>query len=250
MADFWTKRHKSLGHTGWNDPVIYAYDQIERLAIISAHIERLAPEPMTALDFGCGTGDFSQLLLNKGFTVLGYDPYVEPKISYPGFEYSSELPLIDSRTGDHKFGLILCVTVLDHILDDEEFQASLAFFRTRISERGFLLMIEYAVNASFNQTTKFQAFRTLDLWQNYLIKTGWHIESIKSIPHPTASPSTGFLHYRKSLPVRVISKVLKYFGLTTKLQPILQKYADANFARYGIGDVDPSPLKLMLCYPT
>jgi hypothetical protein len=71
LRQFWQTRYAKHGHTGWSDSAIYAYDQLERLAIVGSAIERLGNGPETALDYGCGSGDFSPLLLRSGLRVWG-----------------------------------------------------------------------------------------------------------------------------------------------------------------------------------
>lgn len=65
LKEFWLTRYQETGHTGWQDASIHAYDQIERLATVSDKIDSLTLAPLTAIDFGYGTGDFSRLLLEK-----------------------------------------------------------------------------------------------------------------------------------------------------------------------------------------
>ena len=46
--DAWRSRLRRQGHTGWNDPVIYAYDQLERLALVG----RVVDDGLTVLGVG------------------------------------------------------------------------------------------------------------------------------------------------------------------------------------------------------
>ncbi len=95
LSDFWNERLVKFGHTGWADPVIYAYDQQERLALIGAAITKLSIKRGSALDFGCGAGDFSKLLLSNGFNVCDYDPYVHPIINSASFTYADSFQQIE-----------------------------------------------------------------------------------------------------------------------------------------------------------
>ena len=180
---FWIDRFKNFGHTGWSSPVIYAYDQVERLAIVSKKIEQLNLAPCFALDYGCGMGDFSRMLLDKGCSVLGYDPFVKPTINHPKFKYSSENKAIGNS--DSKFGLILTVTVLDHILEDENIKKELILMRERIAENGIFIMLEYALDEKRDSVdqNEYQAFRKLTSWQFLLQNSGWEIVSEEPVPH-------------------------------------------------------------------
>src|SRR5712691_8684489 len=85
---FWSQRLHVHGHTGWSDPTIYAYDQLERLRLVEAAISKTQVVRGRALDFGSGTGDFSRLLLRMGFEVCSYDPFVTPRIRSPRFTHA------------------------------------------------------------------------------------------------------------------------------------------------------------------
>lgn len=248
LKEFWFRRYKETGHTGWKDPTVYAYDQIQRLAIVSAKIDALTIRPLIAIDFGCGTGDFSRLALEKGFIVWAYDPYVLPKISHRNFRYVSQCHELDIPNG--KVGLILSVTVLDHILNDDELASTLVFLRKRISEQGFLLMMEYALDNAQRVSNKYQALRTIDQWENYLSIAGWNILVVEPVPHPVMAPSLGLLHFKKSIPVRLAGKIPKYRILTPYLIALLTKCARHNLKKHKMFKVKESPLKLITCTPT
>lgn len=249
LAEFWSSRYDRIGHTGWKNTVIYAYDQIERLATVSAELDAFHVEPLTAIDFGCGTGDFCRLMLGKGFKVWGYDPYVKPEVSHRDFAYVTNHTALD--TLDSEVGLILSVTVLDHILNDQVVEAELAFLRAKVSERGLLLMMEYALDEVTSSSSAYRAARTVDAWHRLLSASGWQVSGIKPVCHPYAAPSAGFLHYQENWLVRLAGIMSKYgFLHSSLLIPPLTKYAQSVLDRYGIGKVDDkSPLKLMSCRP-
>ncbi len=248
LAGFWLRRHKEVGHTGWKNTVIYAYDQIERLSVVSEKLDSLNVECTAVIDFGCGTGDFSFLMLQKGFRVWGYDPYVQPRISHNSFTYTEHHEGLDML--DSTVGLILSVTVLDHILDGQELEDELSFLRSKVSERGVLLMMEYALDGiQSSSNNKYQAFRTINEWERQLYISGWQISNIKAVPHPIDFPSEGFDIYRRSLLVRLTENFARYRFFNPLLRPLLTKCAQSIFDRYGIGKVDKSPLKLILCKP-
>ena len=248
LKEFWLKRYKETGHTGWKDPIVYAYDQIQRLAIVSAKIEDLTITPLTAIDFGCGTGDFSRLALEKGFSVWAYDPYVLPRISHPNFRYVGKRHELDIPT--LKVGLILSITVLDHIVDDDEFAHTLVFLRERISEQGIFLMMEYALDDEQRFSNSYQAFRTIDQWESYLSIAGWKISVIEPVPHPEMAPSLGFIHFKKTTPIRLLRKIPKCRILNPFLLALLTKCALHNLKKNRMPKINESPLKLISCTPT
>jgi hypothetical protein len=249
LAEFWSQRHKAMGHTGWSNPIIYAYDQIERLAIIERTIEALDIEKDCALDFGCGKGDFSRMLLKTGFKVYGYDPYVKPNILNHNFIYINNHNQLNIFIKE-PINIILSVTVLDHIMNESEFYDELAYFRTKVADNGFLLCLEYALDEDAEETNCiYQAFRTLPQWQKHLADSGWQILNVISIPHPAIAPSIGFMHYQYLPFISLIRKLAQRRYFKKLFLPILKIIAQSVFSNYGSGNVEMSPLKLIICKP-
>src|SRR5215472_683344 len=143
-SSYWQDRFRGLGHTGWADPVIYSYDQPERLAIVEAALSRWSANRGVALDFGCGTGDFSRLLLRLGYTVCGYDPYVQPQLSSRGFTYATSYEDISIK--EHSATLVLSVTALDHILEEHAFLEAIISIRRLLRQTGVFICLEYALD--------------------------------------------------------------------------------------------------------
>ena len=249
QADFWSERYSSLGHTGWNDPFIYAYDQLERLEFLATRLDLLAPRARRVLDFGCGTGDFSRLLLRRGCEVCGYDPYVDPRIDLARFTRVERRDDLDRLAGT--VDLVLTVTVLDHLLDEEEFCAALSFFRSRAADGGHLLMMEYAPDTALSSPNRYQAFRSIADWKECLAGSGWEIQSVEPVPHPLSAPSSGFMHFSQ----RPLVRLLKRLGAHTPVKPahfgnLLNRYARKVLKTHGPGEVESSPLKLICCRRT
>lgn len=203
--DAWRSRLRRQGHTGWNDPVIYAYDQLERLALVGRVVDELGLDPAasTALDFGCGVGDFCRLLLERGFEVIGHDPVVEPAIDHPRFRF-------EARLSAAPVDLALSVTVLDHVLDERRLAETLASLRARLRPGGFLVLLEYAVpqeraEASGLRPGRHQAFRSPEAWSAALRGAGFSVARRLPAPHPVHAPSPGFLRYARDPRVRALA---------------------------------------------
>lgn len=249
-AAFWIDRHDEVGHTGWKDNVIYAYDQLERLAIVSEWVDKLSVYPYLAIDFGCGVGDFSRLLLKKGFKVYGYDPYINPRLNNLDFTYIASKTELE-RIADNQAGLGISITVMDHILNDCDLLYQLGLLRRMISDSGFLILLEYALDAGeFKESASdYQAFRTIDIWERLLMKSGWHIKSLTPMPHPQYSPSEGYLSYKNSFQVRVLRRFIRHRLLRPLSHRLLQTRARWVINRSGFNQAQDSPLKLMCCVP-
>jgi 2-polyprenyl-3-methyl-5-hydroxy-6-metoxy-1,4-benzoquinol methylase len=250
LRQFWQARHARHGHTGWSDGVIYAYDQLERLALVRGFIERLPSTPRRALDYGCGAGDFSRLLLSSGAQVWGFDPFVEPAIRDPSFSYVATLDAVADLAPD--LDVIVSVTVLDHILDEAEILRVLHILRSRIAPSGTLLLIEYAFDAVVTRpASDYQALRRLNDWYRLLTLSGWSITSVRPVPTLPESPSAGFREYQRSPVVAILRPIVARTGSHTGIAGgLLRRYARHVFSRHGAGIVPHSPLKLIQCAPS
>ena len=132
-AAFWRDRLKEHDHTGWSSRIIYPFDQLCRLNAFAAWLDATMPRPGRALDFGCGVGDFAQLLLARGWSVVGFDPFVRPPILDAKFTGTQELAEIESFA---PYDLVVSITVLDHLLNDADFAERLSMLRRTIAPGG------------------------------------------------------------------------------------------------------------------
>lgn len=252
LQRFWTERQQAHGHTGWTDPVVYAYDQLERLALIRAAISNKVVKNGLALDFGCGTGDFSRLLLETGFTVCGYDPFVRPKIRSGKFIYANTYEKIPFA--QQAVDVVLAVTTLTHIIEEADLLDALAVIRKFIKPKGDVFMLEYALDSSAERDkhslrSDYQTFRTVAEWSHLLGVSALPLLSITPFPQPFISPSTGFLEYRRTPLARIgrlcsRSRTLKLF-----YAPLLRWHAAKYVGtKASIANPEaPSPLKLIHC---
>lgn len=246
LSHFWRDRAARHGHTGWGDPVLYAYDQLERLQIVTTVLSRfeIGGDAPAALDFGCGTGDFSRLLLSLGFRVYGHDPFVEPGIRDPRFTFirdrgdlAGAVPPVD---------MALSVTVLDHILDAHELHETLALVHRLLRPGGHLVLLEYAVDSP-RKTNDYQAFRTTAQWREALDHNDFRLVETGPVPHPAESPSDGFLHYRQRPAVRLLRRLNLAQGRLSQvtLRHQARRSLAANPPR--VPHERPSPMHFMVC---
>lgn len=251
-SSFWTGRLQKHGHTGWANPIIYAFDQAERLKLIGAEIDRLGKKQGMALDFGCGTGDFSKLLLERGHRVCGYDPFVQPAISTDRFVYARSYDQIPFNSGEAK--LALSITTLAHILNESDLSQALMVIRKCLSLDGDFFMLEYALDAEadrerFGLISDYQSCRTLEVWRRILESSSFDILNITPFPQPLISPSSGFLAYDRSLAVRITRRCSRWQILKSFQSRVLRWQARRSLQSMSVS-ANPdgsSPLKLLHC---
>lgn len=248
-SNIWKDRLQEYGHTGWSDPFIYVYDQLERLKTVSDSIDKADINPVKALDFGCGTGDFTRMLIKKGFRVDGHDPYVNPKIKDQQFTYISDDEFANGQP--EKYGLIISITVLAHILDRKDIISVLEQMRKQIVSNGKLFILEYAIDEGqeFVNRSKIQVIRKSVEWKELFKLTGWEIENIEPISYPIGSPSQGYLHFNKQFLVRGLKMLIFKTKIKFPFLSMLKFLANQTVNKYHAVKIDSSPLKLMQCKP-
>jgi SAM-dependent methyltransferase len=249
-ATFWRKRFQRYGHTGWSDPAIYAYDQPERLTLIKRMVEKETITRGRALDFGCGSGDFSRLLLSLGFEVWGYDPFVQPAMHANGFTYAESCDQITVASGSAD--LALSVTTLDHILDENELRLALGLISACLKAKGVFFMLEYALDCDADRLrlglrNDYQSFRTLARWTELLRQNSLSVTGVTAVSHPQFCPSRGYSAYARSPLWRVRRRLVRWRQIVELIDILLQWQA-TRLAGKSSGIAGPgtsSPLKLI-----
>ena len=147
--DFWRARLRRHGHTGWADPAIYAYDQTLRLRAVQQWLHTRRGPLRRALDFGCGVGDFAALLAVSAPEVTGYDidadivQRARQRVTAPGVRFTADRA---DALAAGPYDVVLCITVLQHVLDDDEARQLAAALAAALAARGSLLMLETLVD--------------------------------------------------------------------------------------------------------
>ena len=148
---WWDAVSQRQGHTGWADSLVYRYDQPLRLAAVRRVLRVFFPEGLrgvTAIDIGCGTGDFSRLLSGEGARVLAFDFSAEvlgqarrrlPIQSHIDWCCASAAA-IPVRTA--AAGAVTCVTVLQHLTCDGDVRSAATELRRVLDPCGRAIVIE------------------------------------------------------------------------------------------------------------
>lgn len=245
---FWDQRVKNFGHTGWADATIYSYDQKARLNAIRSIISDFKIPSSQAIDFGCGVGDFSVMLAELFSSVIACD------LSSEAIDLANKRNachnLLYCHTDEVKFvnetiDLFLSITVLGHIMDDDELSDLLKKVHKGLKEHGFLIAMEFAPKANDQKQSSYQRFRSFDEWISSIESHGFKLDSYYGFYHPTMAPCSSYQSYRKDLRVQFLNKIKRFYPV----QPVLDKIALNGYLKkndyYWKGN-PTDPLKIMV----
>lgn len=206
---FWSERVSRHGHTGWSDAAVYAYDQPLRLAALRDWLDmQTTPADASALDFGCGTGDFCALLAERFATVVGCDlssavlAVAAQRHASPRIRYTANVDAALAR----RYALILCVTVLQHVVDDGELRALLQRFAAALQPGGQVVVLE-TFAAGTPAANDYLKRRTRESLVAAFASVGLDLRSQRGFYHPSESPTPAFLAYRRRPWVRLLSRL-------------------------------------------
>lgn len=207
---FWNGRLQRFGHTGWADAATYAYDQRLRLRAVASLIDtHTAARRDKALDFGCGTGDFSALLLTRFEAVTAHDISQAILNTTRQRVPSSKLRLTTDQSAalaDGPYDLILSVTVLQHVLDDAELQSLAADFAAALAPSGRIVVLETLATQGSSSAGYLKGRTEVQLCSVFE-RAGLVLLTSRGFPHPTEAPTAEFSRYRRRLDVRLLGRM-------------------------------------------
>lgn len=224
-GSWWDAACARQGHTGWSDQQVYAYDQPVRRASVARALEATFPHSLAGMetaDIGCGTGDFTLLLAARGARVLAIDfsaavlAVARGRAVQQGavarFECASatEIPAADAS-----FDLVTSITVLQHLVRDEDLQRGVRELERVLRPEGRLLFLELAppILAPNRSPDGHVIERPIESWRAFFESGGFDLEREFAYPQfgitalrllanvidrargttPATTPSTGAL---------------------------------------------------------
>lgn len=201
VGEFWREhdralsQHKHLGNVTLSHDLYrgmppwfnayYAYFQRRAVLRLIRQCAAALPLGIRALDVGCGTGRWSELMLSRGWKPYGID------IGYQALHYAAEVwPEIRFTCGilpslcfvNESFDLAISVTVLQHVPHMQQ-QESVDAIYWALKPGGFLVVCE-TIDTSDSSSHIFG--NTFESWQNLFSKAGFRVVSITGseyIPH-------------------------------------------------------------------
>jgi cyclopropane fatty-acyl-phospholipid synthase-like methyltransferase len=212
--EYWNKRANDFGHTGYSEPFLYSFDQQARLYAINHIVKSINSGKILALDFGCGSGDFVELLSGEYKTVYGFDiseaiiKKVQNKFREPNIILTDNLSAIPV---ENKFDIVLSVTVLQYLSKDE-LNETISLLSQRLSKGGLIVSMEFFTTDDFNRKDK-TTKATVEDWKNILIKNNLKIRSTHYFYNPVELPTKSWLKYKNNLFLNLL-RVVKWHPLT------------------------------------
>jgi len=212
-TEFWNKRVLKSGHTGWNSPVTYAYDQLARFKAITKVLDGLPMKTGRALDFGAGVGDFAALLARRFSHVLAFDisdlATQEATRRYghlPNIEFTCADSILSVPIPEASLDLVLSVTVLGHLVKEEELITTLAYLRSRLCPEGCLVALEYTPE-EVKPPTEYLRSRSFEQWESLLAQSGLAVRRTYGFYHPSEARCPSYDKYSRSPAVRLLRRL-------------------------------------------
>lgn len=197
---YWNERAETYGHTGHAEPFYYCFDQQARLQAVETLIQQANIPKEQALDFGCGSGDFTDLLSGYFKTTYAYDisdvMIRQVKQRFPQSAVVASDTLEDVLAG-RRFDLLLSVTVLQ-TFSAQELDQTLSLLSAHLSEKGLFIAMEFFTTAALNRQLG-ESKATAEEWRELLKKNGLKIASLPGFINPHLAPSKSWVSYNNNL---------------------------------------------------
>ncbi|MCE5286394.1 MAG: class I SAM-dependent methyltransferase [Pelosinus sp.] len=208
--DYWNQRVKKYGHTGWADFATYYYDQNLRLKTLKDLIEEYSDEFLKALDYGCGTGEFSNLLAQYFDKVIAVDIAEDVIKNAIAANNNSRIHFqtYDEDIFNSQYGLIISITVLQHVTEDRQLSDLISKFLQSLAPNGKLIIFESF--AKVNSDYGYIKLRRIEDVKSLLFDSGFKLIQECNFYHPTELPTRLYTKYRTNYFIKVLNKLCIY----------------------------------------
>jgi SAM-dependent methyltransferase len=227
---YWNDRVKKFGHTGWSDFATYYYDQNLRLNAVKEIIVHNELEHIIALDYGCGTGDFSKLLSKYFDKVIATDisNKVMDKAKLQNKNINIEYCELGNNIFEYQYDLILSITVLQHIVDNDKLFELIGKLKSSLSNHGIIIVFE-----SFSKdvaSSDYQILRKMEDLVSKFQDAGLTMQSFFDFYHPSSMPTELFNKYRRNVIIRILNRLcsLRVPGTRYMLMQIAHYLSDKD----------------------
>jgi len=223
--NFWTQRMKDYGHTGWSDNITYLYDQYLRLHLIEKVINKyfISGQIKYSLDYGCGSGDFTKLLAQYSEKTMGVD--IAQEIIDVASKKNTEknisfMQIDDLKYTESEYSLVNSITVLQHIINDDELSIVLSKINSLLSIKGIFIIID---SYGEKQESEYLKLRKYEDFLFLLKQNNFNVLETHNLYHPQEEPTKLFKLYRKSIFTKILNR-LKYTRALTKVAKFIASF--------------------------
>ena len=190
---FWNARFGKVGHTGELNPLLYAYDQPQRLRAIDQALSRTRVQinsNTNVLDIGCGTGDVINLLMNYGEPGITGVDISDEAIAHARRRFAARKKVRLLTAGieevnfpSSSFDLVIGINVLQHITDEQAFLGIVEAI-VRISKgNGHILVMDFSpVKVANRQPAPYVVYRSKREYIDAFEKAGCEFVSEFGLP--------------------------------------------------------------------
>lgn len=225
---YWDNIARKYKTTGYSDFSISYFDQLMRLKVFELLIKKYlagATLKMNMLDFGCGCGDFAQYFSSTFNKIYAYDSsseilkIAESRIASDNVKVIPSLNLVDE-----KLDLTISVTVLQHIIDDEELLSTIRDIGSKSNDNSYFLCLETVKCPDYNiSQPSYLKEREADNYVRVFEKSGYRVEDVLSFYNPYFIPSESLLFYKRKLGINnALYKIFRKAGV--KMEFINNKF--------------------------
>jgi 2-polyprenyl-3-methyl-5-hydroxy-6-metoxy-1,4-benzoquinol methylase len=197
--DYWDHRHGAeaalrsggnIGMTEAGNELIYAL-RVGRLIELTGY-ESAPTAPLYVLDAGCGKGYFSRALASFGHQVDGIDTSREAIaecLKLAGEGQSFAVSALADWCPARMYDLVFSIDVLFHILDDQEWEASVRNLGRLVRIGGRLLLADHGTDED-RVWARHQKTRALSRYEGLLADLGF--DYLRFAPNGLPGTEVGF----------------------------------------------------------
>lgn len=232
--DYWEERARRFGGADKGYKAICSYGMP---GLYNAYIDKIQKKALksvldvkreeTVLDLGCGIGRWSLEMAKRGAKVTAADLSNEMIKTASARALSQGIPIqfIVSSIADLKvepgtFDKALAVTVLQHILSDDELKKSIEVISRALKPGGFFILMEAAPEKETKKLdTDIFTARTLGFYKKLCMDYGLSLVDVRSVdPSPFKK---WLLPYYKKMPIVVKGLLITVVALLSLATDII-----------------------------
>jgi 2-polyprenyl-3-methyl-5-hydroxy-6-metoxy-1,4-benzoquinol methylase len=199
--NFWDSRHKSVDewHSGGDraltvarNKAFYAHRLGMLVGILDSYFNR---EVLRILDAGCGKGWLSDQLVSQGHYVYGIDSSETAiKLCNAHRQGDYSVSCLGDFSSPELFDAVICMDVLFHILDDEEWLKSLLNLASLLTADGILIVADDPREQRY-ELGDYIVHRSMDDYLSALEPHGFGL--VESLPYRFAGNPNRFLVFQR-----------------------------------------------------